>query len=199
MARIDGVPGARAGVGTRILYFFSRRGLSRAAGRSPARMLEPLEIYAHAPGLLRAYARLEQATARMDAVEPRLMALATVKASTLVSCEYCIDLGSQILRAHGLTDEELLALPEFRTSPVFDAMDRLVMEYAVGMSSTPARVSDELYAELAARLTSRALVELTHQIALENMRGRYGVAFDLEAAGFSEGAVCAIPLPPGQS
>ena len=37
------------------------------------------------------------------------------------------------------------------------------------------------------------LVKLTHVIALENMRGRFNLALDIGAAGFSEGMVCAVP------
>jgi hypothetical protein len=36
-------------------------------------------------------------------------------------------------------------------------------------------------------------VELTHVIALENMRGRLNLALGIDAAGFSEGMVCAVP------
>ena len=39
------------------------------------------------------------------------------------------------------------------------------------------------------------MVELTHHIALENLRGRFNVAFGIGAAGFSEGMVCAVPDP----
>jgi 4-carboxymuconolactone decarboxylase len=36
-------------------------------------------------------------------------------------------------------------------------------------------------------------VELTHVIALENMRGRFNLAHGIGSAGFSEGMVCAVP------
>jgi 4-carboxymuconolactone decarboxylase len=36
-------------------------------------------------------------------------------------------------------------------------------------------------------------VELTHHVALENMRGRFNLALGIGSAGFSEGMVCAIP------
>ncbi|WP_062311784.1 carboxymuconolactone decarboxylase family protein [Demequina rhizosphaerae] len=186
---------ARGGPGTRVLLFFTRRGLAAAAGTNPERATEPLEVYAHAPRLLRAYGRLEQASSRRGSMDTRYMALATLKASTLVACPYCIDLGSQISRTLGLRDAEMLALPRYETSELFDATDRLVLDYAVGMTRTPAVVSDALFTALRARFSERQIVELTHQIALENMRGRYGVALDLGAAGFSEGMVCALPEP----
>lgn len=192
--RIDGVSARESGLTTRIIYFFTRRNMSRLAGRAPERMLEPLEIYAHIPGVLKTYGRLEQATGKLDRMDQRYMALAAMKTATLVTCEYCIDLGSQMSRQLGLTDEELLALPTYATSPLFDETDRLVMDYAVGISSTPASVSDELFEELAHRFSPVQIVELTHLIAMENMRGRFGIGLDLGAAGFSEGMVCAVPI-----
>ena len=194
MPRIAGVDASEAGLGTRVAYYFARRGLSRVAGRSPAGLLEPFEVYAHAPALLRAYGRLEQATGKMDRMEVRYMALAAMKTATMVTCEYCIDLGSQIFRQVGLTDQELLALPTYKESELFDETDRMVIDYAVGMTSTPAEVSDEVFDQLRDHFTDHQLVELTHLIATENMRGRFGIGFDIGAAGFSERMVCAIPF-----
>jgi 4-carboxymuconolactone decarboxylase len=193
MARIAGVPARDVGLNTKLIYHFTRRGIGQTAGREPEGMLEPLELYAHVPGLLRGYAKLEQATAKAHALDKRLRALAELKAATLVQCEYCIDIGSQISRRWGLSDEELLALPNYRTSPLFNDLDKLVMDYAVGMTRTPVEVSEELFAELRTHFDEAQLVELTHLIALENLRGRFNLALGIGAAGFSEGRVCAIP------
>jgi hypothetical protein len=45
---------------------FIRRQLARLTGRQPERRIKPSEIYAHVPGLLRAYGSLEQATAKLQ-------------------------------------------------------------------------------------------------------------------------------------
>jgi AhpD family alkylhydroperoxidase len=193
MARIAGVPAREAGLHTRLAYYFTRRSLARLTGRSPEGMIEPLEMYAHAPGLLRGYARLEQATAKLHRVSQRLRALAELKAATLTQCEYCIDMGSQISRRWGLTDAELLALPAYRASALFSDLDKLVLDYAVGMSRTPVEVPGELFAQLREHFDETQIVELTHVIALENMRGRFNLALGVGAAGFSEGMVCAVP------
>ncbi len=205
MARISGVSAHQAGPYTRIAYFFTRRSLARLAARNPAAMLEPLEIYAHLPGLMRGYARLEQATAKLKHVDERLRNLAELKAATLVECEYCIDLGSQISRRSGLSDAQLLALGSYQTSPLFSDLEKLVLDYSVEMSRTPAQVSDTTFAAMRRHFDDDQLVELTHVIALESMRGRFNRAFGVGAAGFSKGRVCAlpasaaaVPAPPGQ-
>ena len=193
MARIPTVSARDASQEVKIALRFTRNGLAQLTGRETERMIEPLEMYAHAPGLLCGYGMLEQATAELDRVDKRFRALAELKAATLTQCEYCIDLGSQIARQWGLSDDEMLALPAYRTSGLFTDVEKLVLDYAVGMSRTPVDVPDALFAALRQHFDDAQLVELTHVIALENMRGRFNLALGIGAAGFSEGVVCAIP------
>ena len=199
MARIAGVSTRDAGLKVRLAYYFTRRQIVRLAGRETERMIEPVQVYAHLPGVLSAYGRLEQATAKLDRLEDRFKALAELKAATLTNCEYCIDLGSQIARRWGLSDGQLLALPRYRESDLFDDAEKLVLDYAVGMSRTPVDVPDALFAELREHFDEAQLVELTHLIALENLRGRFNLALGVGAAGFSEGMVCAVPASVAQA
>jgi AhpD family alkylhydroperoxidase len=199
MARIARVSPEEAGEDVALALRHTRGGLAELAGRETENMIEPLELYAHLPELLRAVGAFAQATAQLNGLDRRLHALAHLKAATLTQCEYCIDLGSQISRRWGLTDEELLALPNYRTSPLFSDLDKLVLDYAVGMSRTPVEVSDELVAKLREHFDDAQLVELTHLIAVENMYGRFNLALGVGAAGFSEGMVCAAPEAVPQS
>jgi 4-carboxymuconolactone decarboxylase len=203
MTRIAGVSARQAGLRTKLAYFFTRRQFARLTGREPEHMtegmIEPLTMYAHVPGLLRGVAGLEQATAKLHRLDQRLRDLAELKAATLTHCEYCIDLGSQVARRSGLSDEPLLALPSYQTSALFSDLEKLVLDYAVGMSRTPVEVSDALFAELRQHFDEAQLVELTHVIAMENLRGRFNLALGIGAAGFSEGMVCAVPATAPQS
>jgi len=193
MARIAGVSDRDAGEQVKLAYHFTREGVAQLTGRAPERMIEPLQMYAYLPGLLSGYGMLEQATGELTGLDKRTRALAELKAATLTHCEYCIDIGSQIARRWGLSDEELLALPSYQDSALFSALEKRVLDYAVGMSRTPVEVSDALFAALHEHFSAAQLVELTHIIALENMRGRFNLALGIGAAGFSEGMVCAVP------
>ena len=63
------------------------------------------------------------------------------------------------------------------------------------MTHTPAGSSrDSLSLSLQAKFDEAQLVELTANIAWENYRARFNHAFGLEAEGFSEGAICAMPV-----
>lgn len=193
MARIAGIPPGRARLRVRLVYHFVRRGMAKLTGKDAARVIEPLQLYAHVPVLFSGYVKLERATAALHGLDPRLHALAELKAATLTHCAYCIDLGSAIARRWGLTDDELLALPGYASSPLFSDLDKLVLDYAVAMSRTPVEVPDTLFARLRQHFSPAQLVELTHHIALENMRGRFNLALGIGAAGVSDDLVCAVP------
>jgi alkylhydroperoxidase family enzyme len=193
MARITRVSASDAREDVALALGYARSGLAELTGRETERMIEPLELYAHVPALLHGYGMMEQATAQLERIDKRFRALAELKAATLVQCEFCIDIGSQISRRWGLSDDELLALPVYRTSTLFTEVEKLVLDYAVGMSRTPVEVSDELFARLREHFDDAQLVELTHLIAVENLRGRFNLALGVGSAGFSDGMVCALP------
>ncbi|BBX42816.1 carboxymuconolactone decarboxylase family protein [Mycobacterium simiae] len=193
MSRLQGLSDRDAGLGARIAFFFTKRKLAQMTGLETAGMLEPLRMYAHIPRLLSAYGKLEQAEAKLDILSPRHRALAELKAATTVGCEYCIDLGSQIARRWGLTDEELRALSNYRAATCFSDVDKLILEYATAMSHTPVEVTDELFDALRGHFDTPQLVGLTHVINLGNMRARFNIALGIKSAGFSGGQVCAMP------
>ena len=193
MSRLEGVSDRDAGLGAKIVFFFTKRKLARMTGLETAEMLEPLLMYAHIPRLLNAYGRLEQAESKLDILTPRVRALAELKSATTVRCEYCIDLGSQIARQWGITDEELLALSNYRDASCFSDVDKLILEYATAISRTPVEVSDELFDSLRAHFDTPQLVALTHIVTLGNLRARFNVALDIGSSGFCANRVCALP------
>jgi 4-carboxymuconolactone decarboxylase len=97
-------------------------------------------------------------------------------------------------RKQGITEQQLLDLTDFETSNAFSDFEKQVLRYAVAMTQTPVEVSDELFSGLEQNFTPQQLVELTSAIAWENYRARFDHAFGIEAEGFTEGAVCALPV-----
>ena len=193
MARLPAVSDRDAGVGTKIAYFFMKRHFRALAGRETDTMLDPIRMYAHIPKLLSGYGKLEQAANNVHLLDLRHRALAELKAATTARCEYCIDLGSRISREWGLSDEELVALADYRNASCFSDVDKLVLDYATAMTRTPVQVTDELFDALRSHFDVPQLVEMTHIIALENLRARFNLALGIGSAGFSEGMVCALP------
>lgn len=92
-----------------------------------------------------------------------------------------------------MAESQLLDVADFETSSAFSDLEKLVLRYAVAMTQTPVEVSDEMFARLRQHFDPRQMVELTSAIAWENYRARFDHAFGIEAEGFSEGPVCALP------
>ena len=80
----------------------------------------------------------------------------------------------------GIEDAKIAALPEFRTSPLFDDAECAALELAEAVTATPADVSDELYARLQRHFDEAELVELAATAALENFRARFNRVFRVE-------------------
>ena len=117
-------------------------------------MIEPLEMYALVPVLFKGYAKLEQATAKLHHLDKRLQALAELKAATLTHCEYCIDMGSAISRRWGLDRRGAPGPPPAIRQARCSELDKLVLDYAVGMTRTPVDVPGELFDRLASISTT---------------------------------------------
>jgi AhpD family alkylhydroperoxidase len=184
MTRLPG-PEDGANPAVRATYAISRK----RYGKVP----EPVSVMAHHPALLAAYSGFELALERMNKLDERLKLLAELKAAAVAGCEWCLDFGTVLARDTGVTEAQLRELHRHRESDEFDELERLVLDYAEGISSTPTGVSDEVFAALREQLDPAQLVELTALIAQENWRARFNWAFEIEPQGFSAGGFCPLP------
>jgi len=144
------------------------------------------------PQILAGAAGYEMALLASARVDPHLKQLAELKAAALVACEFCLDIGSALAAATGVSEAQLRDLPNFRDSGAFNPGEKLVLELAEAMSRTPADVPDKLRDRLVERFSPAGLAELAATVAWENNRGRLNVALGVRPAGFSDGAVCAV-------
>jgi AhpD family alkylhydroperoxidase len=198
VARIDGVEQADAGLKVRLVYWFVRKGIPKMTGRAPASGgsgIEPIEVWAHQPKLLSGMGKFQQAVRKAHTVDERLKNLIELKGAQMIGCEYCVDLGSQICRNSGFSDEELLALPRYRRSDLFTEREKLALDYTCAVMRTPVEVTDDLFARMKQHFSDQQLVEITAFLTLVNL-DRFNAAFGIGPAGFSEGMVCVPPDRP---
>jgi len=79
-------------------------------------------------------------------------------------------------RSVGLKDEEMAAMAEWDTIPLFGEKDRLVLRYAEVLTREN-RVSDALYAELESHFSREELLELCMTVALAALVNRVHATF----------------------
>jgi alkylhydroperoxidase family enzyme len=70
----------------------------------------------------------------------------------------------------------LLALSDWEASPLFNDVERLLLEFADAMTITGREVSDELFARVRERFDDDAIVELTEIVAWENASSKFNRA-----------------------
>lgn len=171
-----------------------RRLTYRTGRRMYGRDLEPSGVLAHHRPLLFGVGVASLAFERHSrAVDQHLKHLAMLRTSQLAGCEWCLDFGSYLAQQAGASAEQLRELSTWRESSRFDPLERLVLEYAEGMTRTPVDVPDELFDRLREHFDERQLVELTMAIGLENLYSRSNWALGIEGQGFSEGMYCVAP------
>ena len=191
MARIQGVPQNEAGPITKLVYRLMRRGVKKLTGREAVRGtgIEPIEVWAHQPKMMSGMGKFQGAVRKGTPVEERIKNLAELKGAQMIGCEFCVDLGSQICRKSGFSDDELLALPRYRESELFTERERTALDYAVAVMRTPVEVNDELFARMKEYFSDQQMVEITALLMVVNL-DRFNAAFGIGSAGFSDGMVC---------
>ena len=197
MARIEGVSKSQAGPVVKLVYRFGPRAMKKLTGREAARGsgIEPVEIWARQPKMMSGMGKFQQAVRKGKSVDERLKYLVELKGAQMIGCEFCVDLGSQICRNSGFSDEELLALPRYRQSELFTEREKLALDYTVGVMRTPVEVTDELFARVQEHFSDEQIVEITALLTVVNL-DRFNAAFGIGSAGFSEGMVCVPPDRP---
>jgi AhpD family alkylhydroperoxidase len=186
MVRVEGVPPGTWSPLFRLSAWFARRKLGRS--------VEPLRGYARSRPVFLALAGLELGMERATRVDPALRGLAELRVAALVGCEFCLDLGSAVVRRLGVPDAKLRDLSRHAVSSVFSPLEQAVLNYVDRMTATPAVVRDEDVARVRAHLDEPQLVELTAAVAHENLRARMNHALGYEAEGFSAGGLCVLPV-----
>src|SRR6516162_4224512 len=163
MARIEGVSKSQAGPVVKLVYRFGPGVMRKLTGRDPqtGNGIEPIQIWAHQPKMMIGMGRFNQAVRKGKTVDERIKNLVELKGAQMIGCEFCVDLGSQICRNSGFSDEELLALPRYQSSGLFTDREKAALDYTVGVMRTPVEVTDELFARIKEYFTAEQLVELT--------------------------------------
>ncbi|MEE2032816.1 carboxymuconolactone decarboxylase family protein [Rhodococcus chondri] len=186
MARIAPVTPREAGVVTKAAY--------KAATRMFGEVPEPATVLAHHPRLLRASMVHEMLADRASKQLPsNVREIAVYRVAWTVGCSWCVDFGTMLQRLDGLDTARLEHIADYATSDLYSDDEKAAIEYADAMTGDVAQaVTDEQVADLERRFGPAGVVELTYQIALENMRARMNSALGIHDQGFSTDA-CRVP------
>ena len=156
-------------------------------------LIEPTAAASHHAGVLVAMGGLETSVqSGWKKLDSTLRWLALQATSTRIGCSWCVDYGYYEGMHDGIDPAKVRAVRTWRSSDLFDARERVVLEYAETATSCPAEVSDELADRIRTHLSDAEFVELAAWVALENFRSRFNAGLGLHSQGFSDS--CAIPM-----
>lgn len=154
-------------------------------------VLQPALLWARVPQLFGAVALLYGALDRKSSpLSPVLRSLVTVRVSQINWCRFCVDLNSATLAKRSGSMEKVEKLAQWRESDLFDAREKVVLEYAEAMTYSDQQVTDELVERLRAFFDDDGIVELTGLIAFQNLSSKFNSALDVPPQGF-----CQLPNP----
>jgi AhpD family alkylhydroperoxidase len=165
--------------------------------RKYGRVLDAALLWARSPRLFISVALLYGALDRRNSpIEPALRSLLTVRVSQINHCRFCVDINAATLLQRGIGDDKLLALETWPASDLFDARERMALEYADAITRSEQEVSDELMARLRELFDDDAIVELTALIAFQNMSSKFNAAFAVPPQGFCRLPLAGVMQPP---
>ena len=147
--------------------------------------LNQVKIFAHRPAALKHIMGLLLELADEAVLPKRYLEIALVVVSKLNECSYCVAHHTPRLVEQGLGAETAARIldPEV---PGFDAVDRLVRDYAVQVTTNANRMRDAIFDQLRQHFSEEQIVELTLRIALCGFFNRFNDALQI---GMEDGVI----------
>lgn len=157
--------------------------------RKYGEVLLPGLLWARVPKLFATVALLYGALDRKSSpLTPSLRSLVTVRVSQINWCAFCVDINSATLAQRSGSYDKVEALEDWRKSPLFDDMERAVLDYTEAVTFSDRQVGEQVMAGLQRFFDEDAIVELTGLIAFQNLSSKFNAALDVAPQGF-----CQIP------
>lgn len=110
----------------------------------------------------------------------RYLELALVAVSRLNECTFCVSNHTPRLHASGISPHAAENILDYEAIEEFDAVDRLVIEYAVKVTTDFHRVRDLMFDRLREHFDNAQIVELTWRIALCGAFNRFNDVLQTE-------------------
>ena len=161
----------------------------RSAGRTQAavgqdddlwRVREQAGGMAHRPPIFKHIWSLLVDLADEAVVSKRHLELALVAVSLLNKCDYCVSHHAPKLAIQGVSEQGAERLLDYDDHPELDAVDKLVVEYSIAVTSNWNKTRDEVFTRLRQHFSEAQIVELTWRVALCGAFNRFNDVLQFE-------------------
>lgn len=93
--------------------------------------------------------------------------------SRAAGCQYCMAHSLVAAKIHGVSDEKVAAVWDYRSSPLYSEAERAALDYALAAGSVPNAVTPEVFAALAAHWNEGQIVEILAVVCLYGFLNRW--------------------------
>jgi len=201
MPRLRQVPRAEAGapiVTTMYDFLFGDRDPVAQPGTATGSRGDWWTVFALVPDVLehavQGFGLYQNPKRKLD---PMLRELAQTRAGWAAGSQFVFSQHCKSLRALGISEEKIGAIPHWQAAPCFNDTERLVLAYADCLVLDRGRVPDGLFAALKAALSDEQILELTYITALYLQHAVMSRALRTEFDDRSE-AIVEVAAPEGQ-
>ena len=141
--------------------------------------MNQVKVFAHRPPALKHIMGLLLDLYDEKLLPKRYLEIALVVVSKLNECTYCVSHHTPRLVDHGFSPNAVAHIldPEVEG---FDAIDLLVRDYAVQVTTNPQRIRDRVFVELRKHFSEEQIVELTLRTALCGFFNRFNDALMID-------------------
>ncbi|MBF0399541.1 MAG: carboxymuconolactone decarboxylase family protein [Magnetococcales bacterium] len=149
--------------------------------RKTGHLTDPVKLWGRIPsaflGFLWTLGSLERRASPLNA---QLRALLRTRVSQLDLCAFCIGLNGGKALERGVTEEKLLALADFATSPLYDEAERVALRYTEAITMTGGKVESGLMDALKCHYSDNEIIELAALVAHQNLSTRFNRALGVK-------------------
>ncbi len=110
----------------------------------------------------------------------RYLELAIVTVSLLNECKYCVSHHAPKLSLQGVSEAGARDILNYQDHPELTAVDKLVVEYAIAVTTKWNQTRDEIFNRLREHFTDAQIVELTWRTAMCGAFNRFNDILQLE-------------------
>jgi uncharacterized peroxidase-related enzyme len=137
-------------------------------------------VMAHRPPIFEhTWAMLTQ-LAEDGGLSKRHLELCLVTASLINQCTYCVSHHAPKLAVAGISEAGAERLLDYKAHPELDEVDKLVVEYAIAVTSNWNTTRDEIFQRLRQHFSEAEIVEMTWRTALCGTFNRFNDILQLD-------------------
>ena len=137
------------------------------------------------PGMVKGFGELTKAVMNPDGgVDLGFMRLVAHFASRAAGCQYCEAHSLVAAKIHGISQQKLDAIWEYRMSPLYSDAERIALDFALAAGAVPNDVDAGLMARMKEHWSEEQIVQILGAVCLYGFLNRWNdsMATDLESA-----------------